>query len=246
MKEIILHEDCPDKQREKLIYLCGRIGGQKGIQTLLSLLLELPKKSAVIIKALHRCHFSATEKELKAFEASTREYLVYAAEMLHMQKRLNPSQEKFHELNNSLQIELNEIREVLLCLFSFLYDREKIERVKSAMELRKKEAQANAMELLDMTVKKDFAHYFSTIYEQGDLTHRCAALKNIFPKDSFKKFEDVVYTILSEETFSFNTWTKACSMYLSKKNEYTIDRNMIHKYIDSDNLLLQETARYAS
>ncbi|MEP6615092.1 MAG: hypothetical protein ABJA57_00870 [Ginsengibacter sp.] len=246
MKETILDEHTSDKQREKLIFLCGRIGGEKGIQALLNLLLHLPQKSTAIIKALHRCHFSATQKDLHSFEAATRQYLVYAAEMLHMQKGLYRGHEKFHVLNNSLQIELGEIREVLLCLFSFLYDREKIERVKSAMELKKRDAQANAMELLDMTVKKDFAHYFSTIYEHGDLVHRCAALKNIVPKDEFKSFEHVINGILSEEKFSYNTWTKACSMYSGKKNELRINQDMVQKYLESDNILLQETARFAS
>jgi ATP:ADP antiporter, AAA family len=245
IKDYILQNQCTEKQKDKLIYLCGRIGSEKGIQTLLNLLILVPQKRTAIIKALHRSHFKAIGKELKEFEAATREYLVYAAEMLHMQKGLHPKQEKNFVLNNSLQIELNEIREILLCLFSFLYDREKINKVKSALEFRKKEAQANAMELLDMTVKKDFAHPFSSIYEQGDIANRCDALKNIFPKDVFKTFEDIVIKILTEGNFSFNTWTKACSLYSSKKNAYKIDQDMIHKYLESENLLLKETARYA-
>jgi len=246
IKNYLSGKHCTEKQKEKLIYLCGRIGGEKGIQTLLSLLSTIPEKTAAIVKALHRSHFSATPKELKIFEATAKKYLVYAAEILYMQKDLHPKNEKHHLLNSSLQIELNEIREVILCLFSFLYDREKIDTVKNTLELRKSGNQANAMELLDMTVKKDFAHFFSTIYEPGDIEHRCAALKNILPKDIFKNFEDIIHKILSEDHFAFNTWTKACSLYFSKQNDFRVSRPMLLKYIESDNLLLKETARYAS
>jgi ATP/ADP translocase len=246
IKNYLSGKHCTGKQKEKLIHLCGKIGGEKGIQTLLSLLGTIPEKTASIVKALHRCHFTATPEDMKIFEATTRKYLVYAAEILHMQKGLQPKNEKFNLLNSSLQIELNEIREVILCLFSFLYDREKIDTVKNTLELKKSGNQANAMELLDMTVKKDFALFFSTIYEQGDIEHRCAALKNIIPKDIFKNFDDIIHKILSEDHFAFNTWTKACSLYFSKQNDYRISRNMLLKYVESDNLLLKETARYAS
>jgi hypothetical protein len=162
-----------------------------------------------------------------------------------MQKRLNPDNVKYSLLLNSLEIELDETREVLLCLFSFLYDREKISKVKNALLLRKKELQANAFELVEMTVRKDFAHPFNTVFENGSLEDRCAELKNIFPKDEFPEIENILTRILGEDRFAYNQWTRACSLYTSKKYVHHINKSLVRKYLESENYLLKQTAEYA-
>ncbi len=233
------------KKADRLIFTCGRIGTENAQHELIQFLNHLPHKSAAIIKALNRCRYTPQPAEQRLFESITREYLVSAAEILHMQKRLHPDNAKYSLLQNSLEIELNETREVLLCLFSFLYDREKIAKVKNALLLRKKELQANAFELVEMTVKKDFAHSFNTVFEQASIEDRCAALKHIFPKDSFPEIENILTKILAEDKFSYNHWTRACSLYTSKKYVHRIHEGLIRKYLHSDNFLLKQTAEYA-
>ena len=129
--------------------------------------------------------------------------------------------------------------------FSFIYDREKISKIKAAIEINKKETNANAIELVDMTVKKEFANPFNAAFEKGDLEHRCDLLKSLFPKDLFPDMDSIFANILADKNLSFNNWSKACSLYVSKKIDHKPETQLIHKYLDSENLVLKETAGYA-
>lgn len=101
------------------------------------------------------------------------------------------------------------------------------------------------MELVDMTVKKDFARPFTVIFESGDIEHRCKSLKDLFPRELFPEVEQILHTILKQNRFTFNQWTMACSLYTSKKQFHKLDKNIVRKYIDSDVMLLKETAEFA-
>jgi ATP:ADP antiporter, AAA family len=245
IRKELIEKPVSSKKAERLIFVCGRIGTEAAQQELIGFLNHIPHRSASIIKALYRCRYTPQPSDQKFLESVTREYIVSAAEILHMQKRLNPNHGKYSLLLNSLEIELSETREVLLCLFSFLYDREKITKVKNTLLLRKKELQANAFELVDMTVRKDFAHPFNTVFEQGSIEDRCEELRNIFPKDGFPEIESVLTRILGEDKFNYNHWTRACSLYTSKKYIHRIHESLIRKYLQSDNYLLKQTAEYA-
>ena len=62
--------------------------------------------------------------------------------------------ENYALINSSLNIELIEIRNILICPFGCLYDHEKAFKIKQGLDMKKKESVANAMELIDMIVKK--------------------------------------------------------------------------------------------
>ena len=162
-----------------------------------------------------------------------------------MQKKIAAQNEKHQVFFSSLQLELNEIRETLLFLFSFIYDRDKISKIKAAIEINKKETNANAIELVDMTVKKEFANPFNAAFEYGELEHRCDLLKTLFPKDIFPNIETIYADILTDKKTSYNSWTKSCSLYYSKKMQLSVKTELINKYLQSENLLLKETAGYA-
>lgn len=245
IKKRVLAPGCPAKQKESLIYATGRIGGKAAHELLLELIKELPGYGQHIIKILHRSHFKAGKNNHQFIESLIRVQLGYAAALLHMQQKLVQQKEKYNVLFGSLQLELNQTRETLLFLFAFIYDRQKISKIKAAIEINKKETNANAIELVDMTVKKEFANPFNAAFERGDLEHRCALLKNLFPKDIFTDIEAIISDILADQKIMYNSWTKTCSLYFSKKLEPPIQKQLIDKYLHSENPLLKETAGYA-
>jgi len=246
IKERIISDSCSSKQKEILINAIGRIGGAASTEILLSLLSAVPGYIPHIIKVLHRCHFKSSKNNQKIIENLIHDQLIYAAAILHMQKNLFPQKERHHIIFGSLQLELHEIRETLLFLFSFLYDRDKISKIKAAIEINKKETNANAIELVDMTIKKEFANPFNAAFEYGDLEHRCALLKNLFPKDLFPDIDTIITEVLTDKKLFYNNWTKTCSLYISRKFEHRVDESLIHKYLHSESLLLKETAGYAA
>lgn len=235
----------PGHLKESLIGLLGKIGETASHEALLKLLAEKPKDAALIVKALHRSRFMSTEKTQELLEKISFEFLVYGVELLYMQKNLRPDHPEYSILVNSLSIELLEIRNVLLSVFGCLYDHEKIFKIKQGLDMKKKDSIANAMELIEVTVKKDLASKFNMLYEPADIDQKCYMLKSLFPHDAIQKAEEILDRILEEKPIYFTSWTKAYSMYVSKKYDVAVNPELIKKFIHSENQLLQETAEYA-
>jgi len=230
--------------REKLITVLGKIGGNNAQAKLFELLEKYPADSGVIVRSLHRSRYSATEEMQEKLEEISLAYIIYGTELLYMQSLLEHN-ENYSLLNSSLNIELTEIRNVLICLFGCLYDHEKAFKIKQGLDMKKKESVANSMELIDMIVKKELAIPFNKLYEPADIEYRSNSLKNFLPPDKVSQAQDILSKILAEKPITYNVWTKACSMYISKKTSAVVTAGLIEKFIHSENLLLKETALYA-
>jgi ATP/ADP translocase len=232
-------------QKEKLLLTLGKIGGAKAQTTLLQLLEQSPQDSGIIAKALHRSRYKATEETQEKLEEIAFGYINYGIELLHMQNHLEVNHEKYSVINSSLNIELIEIRNILICLFGCLYDHEKAFKIKQGLEMKKKENVANAMEVLEMTVRKDLAMPFNLLYEPAEIEHRYNSLKHLLPLDKIQQAGEIFSKILTEKPIFYNAWTKASTMYISKKTGAEIAAELIKKFAQSENLLLKETALYA-
>ena len=230
--------------REKLITVLGKIGGNNAQTTLFELLEKYPSDSGTIVRSLHRSRYSANEETREKLEEVSLAYIIYGTELLYMQSLLERN-ENYSLLNSSLNIELTEIRNVLICLFGCLYDHVKAFKIKQGLDMKKKESVANSMELIDMIVKKELAIPFNKLYEPTDIEYRSNSLKNFLPPDKVSQTEEILSKILEEKPISYNVWTKACTMYISKKTSATVTPGLIEKFINSENLLLKETALYA-
>ena len=246
LKEHILGSEIPEHLKEKLIALCGKIGGAEGKATLLDLLREMPQHISAIIKALHRSRYVADAEMQMQLEAIARTYIINGVELLYMQQSLKKNDSRYDVLNSSIHYEIQEIREVLLCFFACIYDREKINHAKYGLDTSHKESIANAMEIIELTVKKDIGRQFNTMFENTSVEQRCSALGTLFNAGRFSKIEHILERILSEKPVKYYNWTKACSMYISKKYAHPLSGGAYKKFIESENRLLKETALFAS
>jgi len=230
--------------KEKLIITLGKIGGSKAQTTLLQLLDQSPSDAGIIAKALQRSRYKATLETQKKLEEIAHDYLTYGVEILYMQSNLEKQHEKFSVINSSLNIELNEIRNILICLFGCLYDHEKAFKIKQGLEMKKKENVANAMEVIEMTVRKELAMPFNLLYEPAEIEHRYNSLRNFLSHDEIEHAEEIFSKILTEKPIFYNAWTKASTMYISKQTGTEIASDLIKRFTQSENLLLKETALY--
>jgi AAA family ATP:ADP antiporter len=246
LQSVIGNPAIPGERCTKLIALLGKIGGDKAKKVLLELLETEVRFTGVIVKALHRCHYYAIGEPKKRLEEIARVYLVHAVDLLHMQRGLGRKDEQYHVLNNSLNYELHEIREILLCIFGCLYDREQINKARNGMNAKQKDSFANALEIIELTVKKDIGRNFNTLYETADVIQRCNALRALFTEKEYGPVEEILGRILAEKPIHYYSWTKACSMYIAKKYLHPLDSNLYKKYIQSENRLLKETALFAT
>ncbi|MEP7144225.1 MAG: hypothetical protein ABI707_15180 [Ferruginibacter sp.] len=232
-------------QKEKLILLCGRIGGEKAHKILLGLLTSHPQEYMTVIKAMYRSNYVPRPADQHIFILIIKKMLSRSAGIIYMQSSLEPWQKKYQLLNNSFNLELKALRESLLFVFAILYEREHINKVRTAYATGKKESIINAMEIIDITVRKDLAGHFNTIFEPGNISERMHGLRKIYPVEFFENVERVLIRILAEDIRPYNNWTMACCLYTSKKQRHGLDNSLINKYTSAENLLLRETALFA-
>ncbi len=232
-------------QKEKLILLCSRIGGKKAQKILLNLLTSHPEEYLVVIKALYRINLIIQPADLPVFISMANTLLARSAGIIYMQNSLEPIHGKYQLMINSFFLELDGLRECLLYIFALIYDRGHINKVRTAYATGKKESIIIAMEIIDITVRKDIAVQFNTIFEPGNITERMHDLRKVYPVQFFENVEQILIRILAEEIRPYNNWTIACSLYTSKKQHHTVDKALIKKYTLAENALLRETALYA-
>jgi len=243
--DYIKSDQATQLQKEKLILLCGRKGGDQAQQVLLNLLSSKPAEYFSIIKALYRSNYVPKPTEQQLFISIANKLLSRSAGIIYMQSNLEPMHLKYQLLINAFGLELHSLRESLLYVFALMYDREHINKVRTAYATGKKSSIINAMEIIDITVRKDLAVSFNTIFEPGNITERMHSLRKIYPLEFFENVEKILTRILSEETRPYNLWTSACCLYTSKKQQHEIDQSLIKKYTLAENILLRETAYYA-
>ncbi|MBC6490312.1 hypothetical protein BC349_05015 [Flavihumibacter stibioxidans] len=229
----------------QMILLLGKIGGNESRMVLERLVKTQPVSLPATIKALYRSKFKAPPATRAILEDLSRAYLRYGVEMLYMQMALKEKGQAAELLYNAVQIELAEIRELLLCLFGCLYDREKIRKSRNGLLANQRDTIANAMEIIEVTVRKDLSKYFNILFEDSGIEERCHALRSLFQEKEYNALDDIMKRILSERPILYQDWTKACSLYVSRKYRVAMDDVYFRKYIHSENQLLQETARYA-
>jgi AAA family ATP:ADP antiporter len=244
LEEQLEHGYVSPRLQYKMIVLLGKIGGEHAKLVLLSLL-HKGKHTEAIIRALHRSRYSTTDETQKEFETLTRTYIAYGVELLHMQQTLSKNVHNYEVLHNSLHYEIQNIREVLLYLFGCMYDREKMTRVKHGLAARGIDSSANAMEIIELTVRKDIGRLFNTLFEGTSVEQRCQSLRALLVEAEFSQVNQVLTRILSEKPIDYYTWTKACSLYFSKKYDQFVDVSLFEKFVASDNMLLKETALFA-
>jgi hypothetical protein len=232
-------------QKEKLILLCGRIGGEQAKNILLSLIATHPEEYMVVIKSLYRSNYTPRPTEINDFIAIAKSLLSRCAGIIYMQNSLEPQGEKYNLLINSFKLELIGMRDCLLYVFAMMYDRENINKVRIAYATEKKESIINAMEIIDIAVRKDIGSNFNIIFEPGNISERMHSLRKVYPIEFFENVERVLINILAENAKPYSNWTMACSLYTSKKQQHGIDNSLIVKYTTAENRLLRETALFA-
>jgi ATP:ADP antiporter, AAA family len=229
---------------EKFIAILGRQGGEKAQSSLVSMLLQRPEHTQLVIKALYRTKYKADESMMKHMESLSRQFIIYGVELLHMQKVI--AENDGHKiLKSSLNLEVQEIRDLLLCLFACMFDRVKMNQAKHGLESNLNENVANSMEIIELTIKKDIGRNFNTMFECTSLEHRCDALRALLKEIDFAEVDDVIAKVLKEKPIHYLDWTKACSLYITKKYLHNIDMALIEKYSHAENRMVRETAQFA-
>ncbi len=222
---------------EKLILVCGRIGGLKAQTILLTLLSQSVRYSATVTKALYRTNFTAagrnavilTERVSRLFDK---------CESLCVIHQLLSDKEHYHLLQNAISIEFDQAREELLYLLAMIFNREMINKVRHAFDSGQRDRIINAMEIIDLAVRKDLARAFNAYFEPGASKHPIQRSASA----SLHSPAAVTENILMDENAYYNEWTKACVLYINLQGMDILPASLVNRYTNSECGILREVA----
>ena len=243
IRVIMEQSDLSKDIRLKLITTLAKIGGSEIQEYLKSCLDRFPNHCSEIYYALHVCKFRVADNERDLFAAKEDKELNFAIHLLHQLHWLQKNKSEA-VLEKALLLELSQIRERLLWLFSFMYEEEKIMRAKNGFLLNKKESIANAQEIIDLTVPKDTAAKFNIIFEQATVAERLNLLK-VYATEFVTSYDGIAAEILASKKYQYNIWTRAVVMHTMNHESLAKNKERIESNMDHYEHLLRETGEHA-
>ena len=240
IEKVLAHKKLTRQQQSKLILLCGRIGNDSATKILDRLVWETPALRMDIFHALHLCEFKSQPHNRTQHIELMRHYINASARILFMiHEAEKTSTAKI--LVDALHLELNEIRDSLLLLFSFVYNKEKMMKAKNTFNLKKKESIANALEIIEIEVPKEISLNFIKIFEPGNVNDKCTALRGLFKEEL--TYEKIVETILNNKGHHYHRWTKAAALHSIIFYGGDKKQLWLEEAAKENDILLKETAQ---
>ncbi len=239
IKLTLTHVKLSRQQQTKLVLLCGRIGTENAAQILDELVWKTRDLRYDIFHALHLCQFKLKPHNKAQHVDLMNHYLAASAKILFMIRET----EKIATakiLVDALHLELTEIRDSLLLLFSFVYDREKMLKAKNAFNMKKREGIANALEVIEIEVPKEISLKFNRIFEPGLVSDKCMTLQA--QQKETLTYEKVMDNVLNDHHHHYHRWTKAAALHSSIFYTGVHKRTWLQKAVAENDILLKETA----
>jgi AAA family ATP:ADP antiporter len=237
----LFKEKCEGAKSRQLISVVGKINKEAAIRLLEECASQFPSKSDILLPVIFQ-HSMHSKHHLEMYKKTIHECLNAAGNLLYQIDFLE--QQKHQEiLLKALQLELQELRNKCLNLFAFHYDAEKVRRAKIGFEMKGKEANANALELIQVTVPNEYSAVFTLIYENAPVRDKCLELhKSIAPP--YLTEEILVKNILFDVGYFYSDWTKACALYNMKGKKMMVHPEFLKPFLHASNKILSETAEY--
>lgn len=239
VREALLSGKLAHRQYAKLVLLCGRIGTPASVQLLDELVWQLPSLRRMIFHALHLADFRSDALSRAKHIQLMNEYMNSAVRLLFIINELESSNTN-KTLVSALHLEMIEVRESMLLLFSFVYDRDKMIKSRNAFNQEKKESIANALEIVEIEVPKEISLRFIVAFEPADVSERCHALRQYF-KESLS-YEKIIDEVLNDKAYHYHRWTKATALYSLVNYSGAQKGNWLKTWQSSHDVLLNETA----
>ncbi len=239
IKNTLLLVKLTRQQQAKLVLLSGRIGTAKATAMLEDMVWKMPELRSDIFHALHLCEFKPADQKRSAYIELMRQYIKASTHLLFSIAEIEKTKTA-KILEDALHIEMNELRDSLLLLFSFVYDTEKMLKAKNAFYIKRKESIANALEVIEIEVPKDISLPFIQLFEPGVTADKCRAMHALFKEP--QSYEIVVDGVLNDTHHNYHRWTKAAALYSTIFYKGPRKAAWLEKARQQNDILLNQTA----
>ena len=230
-----------EKELKPYIRLCGGEGSDITHAILAEWIETRPKLHSQILHALKQSHFKLDGDNETKFLQWCNYYLGRGSKMINL-IHSNMVLKKDKRITSAIMNDLDLLIEKLLMLFAILYDEEKIVRVQHGISSGKREDFANAMEIIELSVKKEHALEFNRILEkkhslkEGDI--------HAHGNTHHRAHHNYIRHIFDEDSFVFTRWTQAIVLYTLTPEEIRQNIPILTRFATDADELLSETANF--
>lgn len=234
----------------RLIYVCGKVGGDKSINVLKQKLYfpNIEVRNQILQScalAGFRPNQQDREQLLKTIhlEMADATYLINCIDVLSITNQYL-LHSNFKLLIRALKIELNYIKKRLLFLLAFLYNSREILQLWNSLQMKNREKTANALEILDVLASKELTTVILPLLEDFPINQQ---LKILQAKYQVKRYtiDEYLFKIISgKDSPIVLPWTQAVAAYLVNQVRVPVLETALAEASLSNNLLVSETAAW--
>lgn len=231
--------EVPRQKKARLIQLCGHVGTVRAGHLLEKLVWNIPLLRHDIFRALHQCDYEVPDQHKEQHLRLIKEYLESATRMVFYIEYLDKDPLN-RVLCDALHLEMLEIRDALLLLFSFAFDREKMMKAKNAFAIARKENVANALEIIEIELPKEIGLHFIKLYEPGDFADKVTTLSTY--QTEALSYETIIDDVLHHTHHHYHRWTRAAAVYSTIFQQSPKKKYWLQVGAADNDLLISESA----
>ncbi|HVZ56752.1 MAG TPA: MFS transporter [Chitinophagaceae bacterium] len=240
IRQYLLDTKCRGPVARRLIALLGAFPGEIACPILEECVEKFPDRAKAILPVLVQHEHDPSGKQ-DLYRGLLQTDLAASVNLVYFIHFLDKEYPGMNLLTEALRLELADIRTNCLNLFTLLFDRDKLRRVKTGFELDTKDSVANALELLQVAVPREYATIFIAVFEKASAEDRIHQLRRI-AKEPLVSEPTIIKNVMFDMDYTYNHWTKSCVLYLLRKRPLPFDKEFLRPYTHTDNRVLKQLA----
>jgi AAA family ATP:ADP antiporter len=197
----------------RLAIVCGRIGGEE-VTTLLKDRIDFPDEGVrtQVLRSLSRCGYQAqNEQEVRLIQRQIQAEMAQAAWTLAALVDI-ADEASVALLREALTAKLDQGRNRLLFLLSFIYDAETILRARDNLSHPLAEKRAYALEVIEVLIEKELKRLIIPLLRDLAPSQRLQELSGSFPQRELGGRHRLREIITRPDEVS-NAWITACALF---------------------------------
>lgn len=234
----------------RLIYVCGRVGGDRSVNILKTKLyfrnIEVRNQ---VVQSCAMASYKPSHRDKETLirtvhlELADATYFLNYLDVLLMANKW-VEKPNMQLLIRAIKIELNYIKKRLLFLLGFLYQSREILQLWNNLQMKNREKAANALEILDVLASKDITALVMPLLEDFPVSQQLKILNAKYAAKRFTIDEYLYRTISGTDGPTVLPWTQAVSACLVNQIRVTYLIDALKTGAKNPNMLVSETAAW--
>jgi hypothetical protein len=230
--------------KRQIIDIVREIGGTRAIEILLRHVdIDLPGVRHKIYLALATLHYQADPDDQYIFVNKLEEEVQFIAWLLASIEDLYPD-ERFHQMTLGLGQELDQHRDNMLLLISYLFPSIVMLDTRANIDSKVSELRVFALEVLDNLLTPDIKEVVLPILDDLTVSERLAHLSEKYPQRKLTP-DDRFNSLVGEHFDQLTFWTQASLVWVIGKEKAQAHLGVVQKSLRSPEPIIRETASWA-